>query len=80
MVGNFGHRFLSAGLTQAMGNVKGVFTNAPQVTARIGNAFKAAVSVALIYPDSQDLKVMTLLLAWFFLEVKRIIRLFRHGA
>jgi RHS repeat-associated protein len=41
--GKFGHGFLSAGLTQAMGNVKGVFTNAPQGMARIGNAVKAAV-------------------------------------
>ena len=41
--GKFGHGFLSAGLTQAMGNVKGLFTNAPQGMARIGNAIKAAI-------------------------------------
>jgi hypothetical protein len=41
--GKFGHGFLSAGFTQAMGNIKGLFTNAPQGMARIGNAVKAAI-------------------------------------
>ncbi|MCV2884758.1 hypothetical protein OE749_08620 [Aestuariibacter sp. AA17] len=41
--GKFGHGFLSAGLTQAMGNVKGLFANAPQGMARLGNAVKAAI-------------------------------------
>lgn len=39
--GKFGHGFLSAGLTQTMGNAKGIFTNAPQGMIRIGNAVKA---------------------------------------
>ena len=41
--GKFGHGFLSAGFTQAMGNIKGLFTNAPQGMARISNAVKAAI-------------------------------------
>jgi RHS repeat-associated protein len=41
--GKFGHGFLSAGVTQALGNVKGLFTNAPQGIDRISNAVKAAV-------------------------------------
>jgi len=41
--GKFGHGFLSAGFTQALGNVKGLFKNAPSGWDRVGNAIKAAV-------------------------------------
>ncbi|ALU44689.1 RHS repeat-associated core domain-containing protein [Pseudoalteromonas rubra] len=42
--GKFGHGFLSAGFTQAMGNVKGLFVNgASTIADRFSNAIKAAM-------------------------------------
>lgn len=41
--GKFGHGFLSAGFTQASGNVKGLFVEGAKGLARLGNAVKAAI-------------------------------------
>ncbi|RYV04074.1 hypothetical protein SOPP22_01340 [Shewanella sp. OPT22] len=41
--GKFGHGFLTAGLTQALGKIKGIFKDIPKGFERVKNAIKSAI-------------------------------------